>query len=65
METEKEVYNVKMNDRRIDAKIDLDALESMPFDDARAELMKIKGVGPKVAECALLFCFIRTKHLLT
>ena len=27
----------------------------MPLDDARAELMKIKGVGPKVADCALLF----------
>ena len=27
----------------------------MPVDDARAELMKIKGVGPKVADCALLF----------
>lgn len=35
--------------------IDFDLLETAPLDDARAELMKIKGVGPKVAECALLF----------
>lgn len=35
--------------------IDFDLLETAPLDDARAELMKIKGVGPKVAECVLLF----------
>jgi len=27
----------------------------MPLDEARASLMTIRGVGPKVAECALLF----------
>lgn len=35
--------------------INLIDLKDMPLDDARAELMKIKGVGPKVADCALLF----------
>lgn len=35
--------------------IELDALSSAPLDSARAELMRIKGVGPKVADCALLF----------
>ncbi len=35
--------------------IDLSSLKSMSLDDARNELMKIKGVGPKVADCALLF----------
>ena len=35
--------------------IDLSLLSSLPTDDARKELMKIKGVGPKVADCALLF----------
>lgn len=35
--------------------IDLTALKSLPVDEARNELMKIKGVGPKVADCALLF----------
>lgn len=29
--------------------------ESMPMDEARNELMKIKGVGAKVAECTLLY----------
>lgn len=35
--------------------IDLYSLKNLSVDDARQELMKIKGVGPKVADCALLF----------
>ncbi|MBE6749709.1 MAG: DNA-3-methyladenine glycosylase 2 family protein [Ruminococcaceae bacterium] len=35
--------------------IDLNNLKNLSTDEARQELMKIKGVGPKVAECALLF----------
>ena len=31
----------------------------MPIEEARQELCKIKGVGPKVAECALLYGFGR------
>lgn len=33
----------------------LENLKNMPIDEARNELMKINGVGPKVADCALLF----------
>ena len=35
--------------------IDLYNLKNLSTDEARNELMKIKGVGPKVADCALLF----------
>lgn len=35
--------------------IDLEKICSLPTVEARAELMKIKGVGPKVADCTLLF----------
>lgn len=35
--------------------VNLSKLKDMPLDDARNELMKIKGVGPKVADCCLLF----------
>lgn len=35
--------------------IDLEAIGSMPQDEARQELMRIRGVGPKVADCVLLF----------
>lgn len=37
----------------------LDTLYTMPIDEARKTLMSIKGVGPKVAECTLLFGFYR------
>ncbi len=35
--------------------VNLSKLKDIPLDDARNELMKIKGVGPKVADCCLLF----------
>ncbi len=35
--------------------IDLNSLFLKDIDSAREELMKIKGVGPKVADCTLLF----------
>lgn len=34
---------------------DLETLRTMPTDQARAELIKLAGVGPKVADCVLLF----------
>ncbi len=39
--------------------IDLHAIPQMPLKDARSALMEITGVGPKVADCALLFGFHR------
>lgn len=38
-----------------DGSIDLEAIRRMPYDEARAELMKICGVGVKVADCVLLY----------
>lgn len=35
--------------------VDICSLSSMSYQDAKNELMKIKGVGPKVADCVLLF----------
>ena len=35
--------------------VDLDGLRSAPYDDARARLMALPGVGEKVADCVLLF----------
>lgn len=37
--------------------VDLKALKALSYDDAKAELMKIKGVGSKVADCVLLYGF--------
>ena len=36
---------------------DLDYIASLPSEEADAELRKIKGVGPKVSSCVLLFGF--------
>ena len=41
--------------------LDLEQVKSMPIDDARHALMTIKGVGPKVAECVLLFGMYHTE----
>lgn len=38
-----------------DGEVDLDSCRALPYEEARAELMKIKGVGVKVADCTLLF----------
>lgn len=35
--------------------VDLEALITLPYEEAKAKLMTIKGVGPKVADCVLLF----------
>ena len=43
--------------------IDLQAIRTLPLDDARKALMTIKGVGPKVADCTLLFGFYRIDAL--
>lgn len=39
--------------------ISLEAIKTLPTPEAKAELMKIKGVGSKVADCVLLFSFGR------
>ena len=40
-----------------DGSLDLDALSQSSIPDARRELLKIRGVGNKVADCVLLFGF--------
>lgn len=41
--------------RKVRDGYDLNALKSLPFEQAKKELMTFKGVGPKVAECVMLF----------
>lgn len=41
--------------------VDLEAVRKMDYQTAKAELMKIKGVGPKVADCVLLSGFGKTE----
>lgn len=39
----------------VNQEVNLNSLKDLPLDEARNELMKIVGVGPKVADCCLLF----------
>ncbi len=43
----------------VSGEVRLGEMESMPTGEAREELMKIIGVGPKIADCVLLFGFHR------
>lgn len=42
-----------------DGRLDLRALERLPTPEARAALMAVEGVGPKIADCVLLFAYGR------
>lgn len=52
-------YLIDAARRVASGQIDEDKLRQMPLDDARSSLMTIKGVGPKVADCTLLFGLYR------
>jgi N-glycosylase/DNA lyase len=41
--------------------VDLEAIRSMPDDEARLELCRLAGVGEKVANCVLLFAYERVR----
>ena len=41
--------------------VDLEQVAASPVEEGRVELQKIHGVGPKVAECALLYGFHKTE----
>lgn len=40
-----------------EGKFDLERIRAMDYADARAELMKLRGVGGKIADCVLLFAY--------
>lgn len=41
--------------------VDIDKIRKMTLEDQRKELMRLPGVGPKVADCILLFSFGRSE----
>jgi N-glycosylase/DNA lyase len=45
--------------RLSEGKLDLPALAGLPVEAARAELMALPGVGPKICNCVLLFAYGR------
>jgi N-glycosylase/DNA lyase len=65
--TEKELRDCKMGFRApsllaaarqiADGSFDLEKIRSLDYAAARAELMKLRGVGGKIADCVLLFAY--------
>ncbi|MDR0222084.1 MAG: DNA-3-methyladenine glycosylase 2 [Oscillospiraceae bacterium] len=54
-------YILDAAERVASGEIRLDEIADSPYNDGRAELMKIIGVGEKVADCVLLFGFHKTE----
>lgn len=52
-------YLVDACNKILQGEIDLEAVEKMDTQEARSQLMKIKGVGEKIADCVLLFAYGR------
>lgn len=48
-------YIIDASQKVADGTVNLEKLKSCPMEEAREELIKIKGVGAKVAECTLLY----------
>ena len=44
-----------------DGRIDIEALRSMTYEDARGALLRLRGVGPKIADCVLAFSLDHTE----
>ena len=40
-----------------EGKLELARLRELPYGEARLELMKLRGVGGKIADCVLLFAY--------
>lgn len=48
-------YIIDASQKVASGEVDLEKCRTLPYEEARLELQKIKGVGVKVADCALLF----------
>ena len=63
----REFARVGFRDKRIvetanlikDGRVNIDEIDNMELEDARRTLQELPGVGPKVADCILLFAFDR------
>lgn len=54
-------YVIDAANKVANGEVDLEFCKALPYEEAKAELMKIKGVGPKVADCVLLYGFAKVE----
>ncbi len=52
-------YIIDASQKIASGEVDIEKIKKLPFEEAKNELLKIKGVGEKVAQCALLYGFGR------
>lgn len=54
-------YLLDASERVKDGRLDIEKVKTAPYEEAAKMLSSVKGVGPKVCACALLFGFHRTE----
>ncbi|MDO5558833.1 MAG: DNA glycosylase [Oscillospiraceae bacterium] len=54
-------YIIDAAKKTADKSVDLSTIYDMDYEDGKKKLMEIKGVGPKVADCVLLFGIHKTQ----
>ncbi len=54
-------YVDKATRRVLDKSLDLERLITLPYAEAKAELMECPGIGPKIADCILVFSLEKTE----
>lgn len=50
-------YIIGISKKVLSGELDIEAISHLPYDQAYAKLLEIKGVGPKVANCIMLYGF--------
>lgn len=50
-------YIIGISKQVVDGALDIEAISALPYDEAMSQLLAIKGVGPKVANCIMLYGF--------
>lgn len=50
-------YIIGISKQVVEGSLDIKAISQLPYQDAMAALLKIKGIGPKVANCIMLYGF--------
>lgn len=53
----RDVRLIRLAEKAESGELDIDALSELDYRELRTELMKLDGVGPKVADCVALFSF--------